>query len=443
MYYFNSNLIGRLPALLGEKKMSLYALLGVRNETFDKWTKGDMTVESLVNVSNILRISLSDFIVTTEHPEEFFRKSDYVFPEEEWEPVGWHPENVATLFGPGGLTRISKKAAAERLGVSSYQAFDYWAASPSALRVKVLVQMLNEFRLDAALFFDDANKPIKLPVWDGNVKHLADILEERLANLRTLERKIVDKDRSIRNLAAQNERLSKELRQARTMYSESVPVGIVSEPAVSYSVRKPERGYMFNEELWVSLPDLFEMQKGDFCAALGISRSCFSSSRNIKVEALVKACNMLRISVLHFFPSRNEPSVVHDRPFYEMSSRVFVPIESRMENMKFLFGRYSVLDLEVEDLGRQCGVKRRGFSSLSNEGDRARVFTLADVCSRFNIYPGVFFKDENRKRPPYADTRNLQLLENAISVMKENLELREEIRKLKVRLKELPANGDH
>ena len=440
MYYFNSELIRRFPSVLGVSKMELYALLDVRNETFDKWTKGDMTVESLVNVSNILRISISDFIVTTEHPEKFYRESDYVFPREVWEPVVWYPRKVASLFGRGGITGIKKKEAAKRIGVSSPQAFDYWAASSSALRVKVLIQMLNEFHLDAMLFFCDNNKPIKIPAWENNEKHLVDILDERLESFRELERKVIEKDRSIRNLTAQNERLSKELRQVRSMHSETVPSGLLAESSVLYKARRKKHGYVFHSELWDSLPSMFEMQKTEFCDAIGISRSCFSFSRNIKVEALVKACNMLRISILHFFPPANESVVVHDRPYYEMSPRVFSPIESRMENMKFLFGRYSVMDYEVEDLGKLCGVKRRGFTSLSKEGDRARVLTLADVCTQFNIYPGIFFKDDNRKRPPYVDTMNLQLLENSISVMKENMELREEIRRMKARLKDLSEN---
>ena len=117
MYYFNSNLIARLPYLLGKKKMEVYSLLGARSDTFDKWTKGDMTAENLVRISNILRISLADFLVVTERPDEFDRKSDYVFPSDLWKPVEWHSENIATVFGLESLTGVSKTEAAEKLGL--------------------------------------------------------------------------------------------------------------------------------------------------------------------------------------------------------------------------------------------------------------------------------------------------------------------------------------
>ena len=168
---------------------------------------------------------------------------------------------------------------------------------------------------------------------------------------------------------------------------------------------------------------------------MGIFRSAFTASPNIKVDVLVRACNLLHISVMHFFPPRNEVGVIHDRSYYEISPRLFSPIENRMDNMKFLFGRYSVLDISTDALSRQCGIGQRGFASMADGGDRSRVFTLADVCTQFNIPPALFFKDENRKKPPFAESRNEQLLANAMEMMREIAELREDNRRLRERLK--------
>lgn len=426
MYYFNSNLIARLPYLLKMKKTELYALLGTRNETFGKWTRGDMTADSLVKVANTLRISIADFLVVTERPEEFPLKSDYVFNPQDWTPVEWHPECIAGIFGENGLTGVSKTEAARKLGLSSYQRFDYWASSPSPLRMADLVNMMNAYQLDATLFFHDSNKPIRLPVWEEGGKHLAEIANARMEKSREMERKVVELDRNIRALTARNDRLAKENRLLQEKLD--------SQPS-SASSRMPwvQAGYAFHEKLWESLPDIFGMQKQEFCELAGIGKSSYSLSRNVRVDVLVRVCNLLRMSIMHFFPSKSDILVVHDRSYYEMSERLFVPIEDRMDNMKYLFGRYSVIGSSSDDLARQCGVKPRGFKSMTENGDRSRVLTLVDVCTQFGIHPSAFFKDDNRKRPSFAESRNRVLLDNAMEMMREIDELRETVRRLKAR----------
>ena len=238
-------------------------MLGARSDTFDKWTKGDMTAENLVRISNILRISLADFLVVTERPDEFDRKSDYVFPSDLWKPVEWHSENIATVFGLESLTGVSKTEAAEKLGLSSYQKFDYWAASSSAIRLPDLLKMMNFYQLDATLFFHDENKPIRLPVWKGADRHLAEIANARMEGSRELERKLLDRDRTIRSLAADKERLVKEnraLRERPEVSRSASPFPMMAgESLVAYQTRRLPSGYSFNEKLWLSLPGMFEM----------------------------------------------------------------------------------------------------------------------------------------------------------------------------------------
>ena len=81
--------------------------------------------------------------------------------------------------------------------------------------------------------------------------------------------------------------------------------------------------------------------------------------------------------------------MVHDRFFYQISERMFVPVELHMENVKYLFGRYSVIKTDKNDLYRLVGVWDTYFRKLTKGDDEfSRVMTLTDICTQFNISPG-------------------------------------------------------
>lgn len=421
MYFFNYTLIERLPKLLGTTKTELIGKLGVNFVLYNKWQTGDITCEKLVHLCNVTRISLSHFLTATSHPEDSKLAADYVVPKEEWRDVIWKPEVIGTLFGDGSLTGLTKTAAAEKLDLYSYQAFDSWAASSSAARMNKVVEMLNAFHIDASLLFEDPNVPIPLPAWGTEDNHISEIVERRMKEYRTLERKNMEQLRTIRSLRTDVGRLQKENAALKMRASEKKEAGPFA-----------ERGYAFNLELWHSLPELLCMNQVDFCRSIGVSSSVYLNISNISTDTLIKACNLYCISVSHFFIPKNEPVVIYDAAYYQTSSRLFVPVESRMERLKYLFGKYGVIESNRRALGKTCGIRHTRFNSILNgTGEGARVLTIADVCTTYNLPPWIFFHDENRKKPLYAQSQYERILLNAIEMSMDIERLTGEVRDLK------------
>ena len=423
MYRFDCSLIGRLPGLMKKTIGEVAEMIGTNRQAFAKWTSGDIPCEALVRVCNTFRISLIHFIKVGSASSAKGVISDYVIPEGVWVPVEWHSEAAAKLFGPGGLTGIGKQEAVDRLGLSARNTFDRWALHPSSPRMEKLIQLLNEFQVDASLFFKDSNIPLPVPVWVSN-NHIATIMAERLESYKDLERKNMEKDGIIRSLNAEVERLRRENRALRLKEvkdpASSPRLGIFAESSAGYKSLLKERGYAFHSLLWEALPAMFEMTVSDFCSGIGLDRTSFYNQQNVHVDILIKACNLLRISATHFFVPKNEPLVVHERTYYQISSRIFVPIEGRMERMKFLFGRYSATGFTRDELHRHAGVGQDAFKAISEGiGEKFRVITLADICTKFNIPPYVFFEDGNRKKPVFSQTLNERLILNSVEMGRE------------------------
>lgn len=436
MYKFDYLQISRLPSIMGTTKAYITKKLGVQSHTYRKWEKGEMSCESLVKVCNTFRISLSHFLVVGNRPSHPAGASDCIIPEGEWKPVEWHNEAAGTLFGPGGMTGVTNKDASQRLGFASPQIFAQWAASPAAMRVASLVSMLNEFQLDVSLFFKDSNRPLPLPAWEIGNKHISDILQDRMKGHRDMERKYSEALSTVSHLKVELERVRNENRALRagreSRFREEYISGITAEAPVVYGIPSSERGYAFHLSLWESLPALFEMKAQDFCEGIGMRLDSFYSLKNIHVDLLVKACNMLRISISHFFIPKSEPPVVQDRFYYQMSPRVFVPVENRMDRMKHMFGKHSVTGYTRDELERFSGIYRDGFTGMcEGSGKRSRVLTLVDICTQFNIPPWLFFHDENRKKAIYAQSVNERLFLNAISLEEENERLKAKLKEKK------------
>ena len=442
MYYFNYKLLSRLPKILGITEKEICSSMGIFRRAYASIKQGKVTCETLVRFCNTYRISMSHILVTTENPKEMHLVSDYVVPRDEWKPIAWSTEICSSLFGrDNSLTGVTKQEALRRLGFSSTYLLDYWVKNPSALRMDTLINMLNEFKLDGAMFFKDDNLPISIPTWVNSDIHIADLVSQRLDSVNQMHSQINEKEQTIRTLRAENNRLRKENlgMRVKSATASGASNGRVGESPVAHATPFAERGYVFHRELWTRLPEMFHIGIAAYLKKAGITSRSIYSDCNIHTDDLIRVCNMLRISISHFFVPKSEVKVVYDRTYYEISPRLFRPIESRMDNMKYLFGRYGILDASVEDLGRISGVWNTGFVSMQNDGDRSRVFTLADICSRFNIPPWIFFHDENesRHKADYSQSQNERLLLNAIGMMKEIEELRTENRRLRKKLEAL------
>lgn len=434
MYYFNYRLMESLPGLLGTTKGGLAKEIGITHVTLARWNKGEIPCSALAKLCNLYRISLSSFLVIRENPEVTKCKPDYVFSQGLWSDVEWDSFPIGTLFGPGSRTGVTRKEAAEHLGFSSGQIFDRWASTPDSLRINDFLRVLNEYKIDASLFFKDTNAPIALPAWKIGEKHIADIVSERMKNYKELEVALSEAVSENRSLRLTNERLARENRLLRERKeigkSASSASGLVRESSISYGNPFEDRGYVFHMDLWEKMYEIADMTKEEFCKAIGIDYRNSYTWKNVTIDTVVRACNMFHVSISHFFLPKSEVPVVHDAGYYIISPRLFIPIEDNMDNMKYLFGRYSATGFSTRDLNWQ-GIWHTRMSGMSKKGGTARVLTLCDICTTFNIPPYIFFKDENRKKAAYSQSLNERLILNSIEIEKELKALRLEIKRLK------------
>ena len=449
MYYFNYRLIGKLPELLGMGKKDFASSVGTTFVTFKRWTEGEITCLCLVNLCNRLHIPLSHFFMLEENADLKSRCADYITPEEYWQPVQWNNGIPATLFGSGGTLGVSKTDAASRLGFSSYQIFDQWAGSPSAAKVKDVLNLINTYRLDASLFFDDPNSILPAPLWEMDGQRITNILKERIDGYRSMERRFRNKERELVSMRVEAERLKREVALLRQGMdggkAEPASRGMVSEPGTAYSPFQ-RRGYVFHLELWKKLPELLDMSHREFCRSIGIGDSHASTFDNVLLRVLAAACNLYRISISHFFLPKGEVAVVHDLGYYQVSPRLFKPVQLHMERMKFLFGKDSCTGFSVGDMKDSGIAGRMAFSGYTKEDSTARVITLCDICSQFSLPPWIFFDDGNRRKAVYSQSQNERLLLNAIKTSEENRLLKQQVRRLKEKLKalgkEVPEDED-
>ena len=438
MYYLNSKLIDKLPELLGIGRTEFARVMGVMHSTYLRWADGGISCHDLVRICNEFHISLTHFLTLEETPTVKARREDYVVPEDKWEPVKWNHGVAATLFGVKGLLGIPKKDASSMLGFNSYQIFDQWAKSPAAARARDVLNLINTFHLDASQFFSEPNSVLPIPAWDLENKHVVRMVREQLENHQSMTRQIAAKEKEIASLRTDKERLNRELMLLRNNMADrregSASQGILREPGTAYSPFQ-RRGYVFHKELWLNLYKMLGMGYTAFCDAVGICSVSSAPFENASVSALVNACNLYRISISHFFLSQDEPAPVHDLGYYQMSSRLFKPVESHTERLKFLFNKNSVTGFTIEDVVRSGVAGRRGFENYRKADGTLRVLTLCDICTRFNLPPWIFFDDDNRRKAVYSQSQNERLLLNAIKLSEENKALKSKIRRLKAKLK--------
>ena len=444
MYFFNFNLIKELPRLFGMSKLQMCKHCGLGVHTLDYWSNGNggMPVGQFVDFLNILHLSMADFLVSSQTPVLRKRKEDYVIPEEIWKPVEWKFERVAKLYGPNSSTGVgSKKALVESIGMKYPEAVVSWATERNSMKISVLVSLLNRYRLDARDFLVDGNRNIEIPVWETDARMPesdVDALDKALREVKALKAQVKDRDNLIANMTLEVGRLKREndaFRSGRSVASES-SFGFVAEEPLRYRPMIGKRKYLFHKELWQSLPGLFDKGITEFRKEFGISNTAFYEN-NVKMDTLIRVCNELHVSITHFFPPEGEPLVVHHRDWYEISPRLFQPIESRMENLKYIF-RQDTFGFTLKQLTQQTGISFRGAEGITREDGKGRMaLTMLDICNSFSLPMSVFVHDPNdRKRPAYSVSQNETLIENCVKLAKALKMSREEVKVLKARLKE-------
>ena len=436
MYYFNLKLMNALPDLLRIPKGKLSEQCGLGKNVLANWMVGPvMSVGKFVDFLNKLHLSMADFLVVSPDVPLQKRKEDYVIPQQVWRPIVWNNERLKVFFGEGSITGVPDKTTlAKALGFADRTPITRWILQPYTMKMSTLLDLLNKYKIDAKELIYDPNRQIRKPDWEpdknsARMKSALNTLEEALDNSR---RQVKERDSLIANQNIELERLRKEneaLRQTGGGFT--TETGRVAEPLLPYGVPHTKRRYVFHKQLLSELPDVFGMTDRDFCNEYGIKVHSLYDG-NIKMEKLISLCNILRMSIAHFFPPSDEPLVVNHRSWYEISQRMFKPITSRMDNLKYIF-RKTTFGFSQEQLHQATGIGRVKRSSFTEgDGNRIMALTVLDICNSFNIPLSAFVSDPNdRKRPAYSVSLNETLIENCVSMAKELEKCRKAIRELR------------
>lgn len=450
MYYFNYNLIKELPNLFGMPKYLLCQQAGVGVHAIDRWSSSaSMSVGKFVDFLNTLHLSMADFLVTSPSPTLKKRKEDYIVPAGIWTPLEWNFTRIAKTYGAGSVTGMeSAEALVKSLGMSTRSVAAAWATDPYAMKMCTLIDLLNRFKLDARDFIVDRNRDIELPEWKedrnsgGNAAYILGKDLKELDSLRaqvdTLKKQIKDRDSLVASMTLEMDRLKKENEAFRSgkNVAGKVREGLAAESPVVYGNPFGRKRLVFHRALWESLPELFGMTFAEFRQEFNVSSQSFYSG-SVKMDTLIGVCNGLHISISHFFPPEGEPLTVNHRGWYEISRNVFKPIESRMENLKFIFRR-DTFGFTLDQLKNQTGLSNAGVDSLTtHKGKSSMVLTVLDICNSFSLPIYTFVYDPNdRRRPEYSTSQNETLIENCVKLAKAYKMSQEEIKRLKNRLKE-------
>ena len=416
MYYFNLKLMRELDKVMGVSHSELCRSAGFGLRRTIRWSEDpSMTVFEFVEFLNRFRFSMADFLISKEEVPVVWKKEAYVIPIDIWTPVEWDPSKIADILKRGNDANVnSLTGLAKLMGLSCSAPVANWINNAKSMKMPALIEMLNKLHIDAKELIVDRNKAIATPEWETQSVQIVKGLEKALEDADNFRKQLKDKDRLIMELQLH----IKELKRENAALKELANTSIVAElPAPYFPLRKRE--YVFHDELWHSLPDLFGMTKKDFCQLVGLHPTLFFQN-NVDISVLVKACNELRISVSHFFLKADEPKVVQHRGFYEMSPQVFRPIEDRSENLELVLHKQT-FGFTKKQFCSVTGMGHRTIEAISSgRGHHSKVVSLLDICNRMGIPLGVFLYDPNKlKRNESFSTLNETLAVNCIEMYKE------------------------
>ena len=425
MYYFNLKLMRELDKVMGVSHSELCRSAGFGLRRTIRWSEDpSMTVYEFVEFLNRFRFSMADFLISKEEVPVVWKKEAYVIPIDIWTPVEWDPSKIADILKRGNDANVnSLTGLAKLMGLSCSAPVANWINNAKSMKMPALIEMLNKLHIDAKELIVDRNKAIATPEWETQSVQIVKGLEKALEDADNFRKQLKDKDRLIMELQLH----IKELKRENAALKELVKSPGAAESSFPLSPWK-KREYVFHDELWHSLPDLFGMTKKDFCQLVGLHPTLFFQN-NVDISILVKACNELRISVSHFFLKADEPKVVQHRGFYEMSPQVFRPIEDRSENLELVLHKQT-FGLTKKQFCSVTGMGHRTIEAISSgRGHHSKVVSLLDICNRMGIPLGVFLYDPNKfNRNESFSTLNETLAVNCIEMYKElkNLKKKDE-----------------
>lgn len=414
MYHFNQKLLCEIHQILGKTNTELSMDAGFGQRRMALWINSQsMSVPDFVKFLNKYRLSMADFLVTKEDNPVDWRKEAYVIPIEIWTPIVWHPQKITEIFSkPNAANVVDKTGLARVLGFADYTPIDRFVKTGS-MKLKVFIEMLNKLHLDAKDFIEDSNKVVPCPAWDMEAGFPLAKINEALERQKRMQNTLKDKDRLIADLQTHIKELKKEV--------ESLRRALRSPVAAESSYPRPfgRKEYTFNIDLWRALPEIFGLNPTEFCSMIGMTRALFQLD-NVNIDFVIRACNMFRMSITHFFPPKGEPVAVQYRSFYEISKNLFMPIEDRSENLEIILKKQTS-GITVKEFTKVTGFHREVVKNFTTKkSDKRSALGIVHICNKLGIPISVFIHDPNViGKASFSGTLNETLAENCIAMYKD------------------------
>ena len=423
MYYFNSLLFKNLHSLFGMTQrnfsMKVYGIAHTYVQRINY--EGTLTVNDLVDLCNVMHISVSKFI--TLDPNFAYRSNqmEYVINEKIFKPIKFGGGSIKKMYGKNGLAgKISQMEFAEKIGVS-IPVIRMWANNERCtMKLSQLLDICNMFGVNIGEFIEDSNIP--LPMNDivvANVGNAASRVAEELLQLR----EIVSNDKKeISQLRQEIERMQLSIRGYQ-----------VAEEQYSYFRENAKtRKWIFNKDLLDNLPNLIGSSREEIFKNIGMSNpSTGYNDGNITIDIFIKVCNRYYISSKYFFIRENENnSIIHDGSYYQLAD--FSPIQFHPEWISDIFGKQSLTGMTKSEVANilKCTETKIDRWTLADRST-LRVNDLVEMCNVLAVTPSCFIIDTNRVNAAYNVTQNELFLEENRMLRQQILRLKEQNKKLK------------
>lgn len=423
MYYFNSSLFEKLPALLGITINSVSMAIYGNDYLYSRRiaNQSNISFEEVVKTCNVFRMSISRFIVT--NPEEGVMKNrfKFVISEDKFKPITFYPENIRWVYGPNGLGNgINKETFAKEIGVSLTTITRWINPNIGGISVHKLIDICNKYRIDLDVFVTDENEPIPKYTSVINTEGFTPRLWEEMNDLKQA---LSDYKEETYKLSQENRKLKVLLRSDQQLSESDMPEYIPK--------NNPVREWVANWDLLNNLYNVLGVSKQALINIAGLKN--FNSSfaeGNLLISSLVRICNHFQISTRHFFlRSPGQPIAIHPYSFYKTENWKMVHFYP--ERINNLFGPESLTGMTRGNIEKKCGMKDWEIRSWRKENSLMRIKDMVHLCNVLNITPSCFIIDRNETELEYPLTQTEVLLEENSLLRSKIIELNNKIKNMK------------
>lgn len=157
--------------------------------------------------------------------------------------------------------------------------------------------------------------------------------------------------------------------------------------------------YYFNHKLIERLPELFQMNRTDFCRMASLRYGTFLKMEqgNARCSMLVDLCNRLRISMSHFIVTTPEPERMYSLSDYQTPKDKWKDIGWNNRIFATLFRESGITGLYKKVAVSRMGLTNPNtFDYWGENPSAARMDMFIRLLNEFSLDATWFIQDENR-----------------------------------------------